>query len=717
MPVSADLENGFADDPAGVAETVRLAIETGLAGCSVEDFARADDPIYPAGLAAERVAAAAEAAHAGPVHLVLTARAENLLRGRNDLADTIARLQAYQEAGADVLYAPGLQTPRRHPLGRVVRRSTRERARPARTRRRSPSWRAWASGGSRSAGPSPSSPSVPSWRRRASCASTARTGSGRAPERVRRRRGRPSATEPVRRRARLLEALAGVVAAGGGAGRHRADRGAGGAPPARRRWRRSPAGSSTSAPVRSRTSPSTCSARTTRRRWSSASSIVSLVLGAVVGLRRRPLVVGGRRRLRRGRRRRRRSPRPGIPRRRSCAGTLACAPVPSSAPRRCSCCCASSPVAGSDPRRPPLPDPRVKQTDRRTFFVVAGGVGLAAAMGTLASRALRGPSRASSSRADGDAARAGSDRAPPGRPAVRRRRPHAVRHRQRRTSTASTPPSSCLRSTPPRGGCRSPGGSTGRVTFTYDELLAMDLVEEAVTLACVSNDVGGSLVGNAVWRGVPLTGLLDMAGVHPEASQILARSVDDFTVGLPTAAATDGRTALVALAMNGEPLPDRARLSGPPRGGRAVRLRVGHEVADRTWSSPGSRTPTASGWSGAGPATAPIKLQSRVDVPRSGVDVPARDGDGGRRGVGAGHRHQRRRGADRRRNRGCGPSSAGWRRSTRGCSGGSRSISRLVRTSCRCVPIDADGTVQTDATAPPEPNGASGYHYRGFSVL
>ena len=111
MPVSADLENGFADDPAGVAETVRLAIETGLAGCSVEDFARrADDPIYPAGLAADRVAAAAEAAHAGPVHLVLTARAENLLRGRNDLADTIARLQAYQEAGADVLYAPGLQT-------------------------------------------------------------------------------------------------------------------------------------------------------------------------------------------------------------------------------------------------------------------------------------------------------------------------------------------------------------------------------------------------------------------------------------------------------------------------------------------------------------------------------------------------------------------------------------------------------------------------------
>ena len=110
LPVSADLEHGFADDPAGVAETVRLAGEAGLAGCSVEDATgRQDDPIYDAGLAAERVRAAAEAAHRGPVHLVLTARAENHLHGRPDLADTIARLQAYQDAGADVLYAPGLR--------------------------------------------------------------------------------------------------------------------------------------------------------------------------------------------------------------------------------------------------------------------------------------------------------------------------------------------------------------------------------------------------------------------------------------------------------------------------------------------------------------------------------------------------------------------------------------------------------------------------------
>jgi 2-methylisocitrate lyase-like PEP mutase family enzyme len=109
LPVSADLENGFADQPDGVAETVALAARTGLAGCSIEDFSgRADTPIYDQGLAAERIAAAALAARHGPVRLVLTARAENYLHGRADLSDTIARLQRYQEAGADVLYAPGL---------------------------------------------------------------------------------------------------------------------------------------------------------------------------------------------------------------------------------------------------------------------------------------------------------------------------------------------------------------------------------------------------------------------------------------------------------------------------------------------------------------------------------------------------------------------------------------------------------------------------------
>jgi 2-methylisocitrate lyase-like PEP mutase family enzyme len=109
LPVSADLENAFADSPAGVAQTIELALQTGLAGCSVEDYTgREEDPIYDIRLAKERVVAAAEVAHGGPLHFVLTGRAENHIRGRDDLADTISRLQAYQEAGADVLYAPGL---------------------------------------------------------------------------------------------------------------------------------------------------------------------------------------------------------------------------------------------------------------------------------------------------------------------------------------------------------------------------------------------------------------------------------------------------------------------------------------------------------------------------------------------------------------------------------------------------------------------------------
>jgi 2-methylisocitrate lyase-like PEP mutase family enzyme len=108
LPVSGDFENGFADDPEGVAQTVRLAIDAGLAGCSIEDFTgRDDDPFYPLERAAERIRAATEAAGD---EIVITARAENHIHGRDDLADTVARLQAYQEAGAHVLFAPGLRS-------------------------------------------------------------------------------------------------------------------------------------------------------------------------------------------------------------------------------------------------------------------------------------------------------------------------------------------------------------------------------------------------------------------------------------------------------------------------------------------------------------------------------------------------------------------------------------------------------------------------------
>ena len=109
LPVSIDLENGFGDGPEIVAETIRIAAATGAVGGSIEDATqRADDPLYERGLAVERIRAAAEVVRNLSFPFMLTARAENYLVGKPDLKDTIERLQLYQEAGADVLYAPGL---------------------------------------------------------------------------------------------------------------------------------------------------------------------------------------------------------------------------------------------------------------------------------------------------------------------------------------------------------------------------------------------------------------------------------------------------------------------------------------------------------------------------------------------------------------------------------------------------------------------------------
>jgi 2-methylisocitrate lyase-like PEP mutase family enzyme len=120
LPASGDLENGFGDSPGIVAETIRMAAEAGLVGGSIEDATgRADQPIYEIEQAIERVEAAAEAARALPFPFTLTARAENYLHGRPDLKDTIHRLRTYQEAGADVLYAPGLTT--KEDISAVVR--------------------------------------------------------------------------------------------------------------------------------------------------------------------------------------------------------------------------------------------------------------------------------------------------------------------------------------------------------------------------------------------------------------------------------------------------------------------------------------------------------------------------------------------------------------------------------------------------------------------
>jgi DMSO/TMAO reductase YedYZ molybdopterin-dependent catalytic subunit len=162
--------------------------------------------------------------------------------------------------------------------------------------------------------------------------------------------------------------------------------------------------------------------------------------------------------------------------------------------------------------------------------------------------------------------------------------------------------------------------------LTYDELLRMDSVATPVTLQCVSNEVGGDLIGNAVWQGVPLAALLDRAGVAPDASQVVGRSVDGFTAGFPLADALDGRTALVAYAMNGEPLPAAhgypARLVVAGLYGYVSATKWLREIELTTWDSfDGYWIPR--GWSKLGP----VKTQSRIDVPsgdvRSGPQVIA----------------------------------------------------------------------------------------------
>ncbi len=159
-------------------------------------------------------------------------------------------------------------------------------------------------------------------------------------------------------------------------------------------------------------------------------------------------------------------------------------------------------------------------------------------------------------------------------------------------------------------------------SLTYDELLGLDAVEEAVTLQCVSNEVGGDLVDNAVWQGVPLAALLERAGVRGDASQIVGRSVDRWTAGFPTDIALDGRVALVAYAMNGEPLPTRhgfpARLVVAGLYGYVSATKWLREIELTTWDSFDGYW-ISRGWAKNGP----IKTMSRIDVPGGGDRLAA----------------------------------------------------------------------------------------------
>ncbi|MCE2511129.1 MAG: molybdopterin-dependent oxidoreductase, partial [Acidimicrobiia bacterium] len=156
--------------------------------------------------------------------------------------------------------------------------------------------------------------------------------------------------------------------------------------------------------------------------------------------------------------------------------------------------------------------------------------------------------------------------------------------------------------------------------LTYQDIRAMRLSDHVITLSCVSNQVGGSLVGNAVWTGVPLNVLLKRAGVQRGAQQIVGRSVDDFTAGFPTTLAYDGRNAILAIGMNNEPLPTRhgfpARIVVAGLYGYVSAVKWLEEIHLTTWDGfDGYWVPR--GWSKRGP----MKTQSRIDLPKDGARI------------------------------------------------------------------------------------------------
>ena len=271
--------------------------------------------------------------------------------------------------------------------------------------------------------------------------------------------------------------------------------------------------------------------------------------------------------------------------------------------------------------RSPAQDPRVKTPDRRAFLVAGGTAGVAAVVLAATARRWRGVNLATRSRAGVSLPDAKvSLAAPSTQPfSIDGVSPYVTPNADfYRIDTAIFVPqinASTWRLTI--------DGMVGHpLTLSYADLLGMDLIEQPITISCVSNEVGGDLVGTALWRGVPLKALLERAGVHPDATQIVGRSVDDFTVGFPTEKALDGRVSMVAVGMNGEPLPiDHgypARLIVAGLYGYVSATKWLRQIQlTRLEDFDGYWVPR--GWA----KQAPIKTQSRIDTPRSGQNVVA----------------------------------------------------------------------------------------------
>lgn len=254
----------------------------------------------------------------------------------------------------------------------------------------------------------------------------------------------------------------------------------------------------------------------------------------------------------------------------------------------------------------------------------------------------------------------------------------------------------------------------GELDLSYDDLLGMEIVEDYVTIACVSNEVGGGLVGNALWGGVRLSEVLDMAGVKPEASQLVGRSIDGFTVGFPPELVYDGREPLIAVAMNGEPLPRAhgfpARLIVPGLYGFVSATKWLTEIELTTWDDFDAYW-IPRGWA----KEAPIKTQSRIDVPDPRHTLVAGDN------TVAGVAWAPLKGIDRVEVQ---VDDGPWQKAELSVPLSDRSWVhwRIVlpldigRPVIRVRATDGTGQTQTSEGAPPRPDGATGHHEVRLSV-
>ncbi|MDH3705618.1 MAG: molybdopterin-dependent oxidoreductase [Acidimicrobiia bacterium] len=245
--------------------------------------------------------------------------------------------------------------------------------------------------------------------------------------------------------------------------------------------------------------------------------------------------------------------------------------------------------------------------------------------------------------------------------------------------------------------------------ITFDQLQVMEAIDVPITLSCVSNEVGGNLVGNAIWTGVPLLDVLEEAGIQDGAEQVFARSVDDFTAGFPLELLRDGRQALVAYGMNGEPLPIQhgfpVRLVVAGIYGYVSAVKWVEEISLTPWEGvDGFWIPR--GWSKEGP----IKTQSRIDTPRNNESVaPGPVAIGGvawapNRGIGK-VEVRINAGDWEEANLGEGLSDDTWRQWTFAFD-----AEPGEQYAVQCRATDGDGEVQPDSIAPPRPDGAEGHH-------